>query len=752
MQALRRAGGLDEVLDELIQRTALAEFARSHGMRRRRPAGRQRAAPRSPHSAGPTAISTDDAFPPALAPARADRGGGARGPRARACSPRQLLVPVAFGAGHARRASAGDMPRCCASSAKGAIALLPSSPLSRPTAPPTDAAAAARSTRANRDRLHPARAARDPLRQRSATRRSATCRRRPTPQISQRYQRDRAAVCGDRAPQLHPARRADRRTPRSAIVGRSARRQVARRRGAREGPAASTRRPVTRAAARRPRPRPRWRRRPSPRAQGALAAPARGGLGWYVLRVDAIDRQARRARSTQVRGEIAAAARRRAAPRRAGRSHRADRGRVRRGRQPRRRRARPRARRSSRTRPLTADGQVYGTAERDRAADPRAACSRPRSRWREQRAAARRSRRRARRFVVFDVADITPSAAAPLTRSATDVTAAWRARRRAPRRARAAADRILARVARGSSLAEAVAPRRAAAAARREPIDAQPRAARRAGPACPPQLALFFSMAEGTAKKLEAPGDAGWFVVQLDRHRCRRRSPRTTRSCSPRCSQLGQVDRATNTSSSSSTRCAGRGRRRAQPDGDRRGRRAQLTGQRQLRRTVAWPARCPRTPPTAQRARLPRAEPALVWRKLIADTETPVGAALKLIEPGRGDFLLELVEGGEVRGRYSLLGLDPDLVFRATGHACEINRALAPRPRRRSSRCPATASPSCARWSTPAASTCPTALPPALACLVGYFGYETIGLVEKLPRAPQSELDAARHAVRAARR
>src|SRR4051794_5296931 len=67
-------------------------------------------------------------------------------------------------------------------------------------------------------------------------------------------------------------------------------------------------------------------------------------------------------------------------------------------------------------------------------------------------------------------------------------------------------------------------------------------------------------------------------------------------------------------------------------------------------------------------------KPALVWRRLIADTETPVGAAVKLIEPGRGDFLLESVEGGEVRGRYSLLGLDPDLVFRATAHACEINR------------------------------------------------------------------------------
>ena len=64
----------------------------------------------------------------------------------------------------------------------------------------------------------------------------------------------------------------------------------------------------------------------------------------------------------------------------------------------------------------------------------------------------------------------------------------------------------------------------------------------------------------------------------------------------------------------------------------------------------------------------------MVWRKVIADTLTPVGAAARLIEQGRGDFLLESVEGGEVRGRYSLLGLDPDLVFRASGNDAAINR------------------------------------------------------------------------------
>ena len=72
--------------------------------------------------------------------------------------------------------------------------------------------------------------------------------------------------------------------------------------------------------------------------------------------------------------------------------------------------------------------------------------------------------------------------------------------------------------------------------------------------------------------------------------------------------------------------------------------------------------------------RLAAGRPALVWRRQLADTETPVAAALKLIEPSRGDFLLESVEDGATRGRYSLLGLAPDLVFRANGTSAAINR------------------------------------------------------------------------------
>ena len=51
----------------------------------------------------------------------------------------------------------------------------------------------------------------------------------------------------------------------------------------------------------------------------------------------------------------------------------------------------------------------------------------------------------------------------------------------------------------------------------------------------------------------------------------------------------------------------------------------------------------------AATALLAQSRPALVWRRIIADSDTPVGAARRLIVPGRGDFLLESVEGGEVR-------------------------------------------------------------------------------------------------------
>ncbi|WP_294299294.1 chorismate-binding protein [uncultured Sphingomonas sp.] len=142
----------------------------------------------------------------------------------------------------------------------------------------------------------------------------------------------------------------------------------------------------------------------------------------------------------------------------------------------------------------------------------------------------------------------------------------------------------------------------------------------------------------------------------------------------------------------------------------------------------------------AARAALAAGRPALLWRRQVADTETPVAAALKLIEPGRGDFLLESVEGGSVRGRHSLIGLAPDLIYRARGNDAEVNeRWLTDRD----AFAPAGAPTLDALRDLVASCRMdvPDALPRAMPCLVGYFGYETIGLVERLPRAAPSPLD-----------
>ncbi len=129
----------------------------------------------------------------------------------------------------------------------------------------------------------------------------------------------------------------------------------------------------------------------------------------------------------------------------------------------------------------------------------------------------------------------------------------------------------------------------------------------------------------------------------------------------------------------------------------------------------------------------------VIWQRQIADTDTPIAAALKLMQPERGDWLLESVEGGETRGRYSLIGLDPDLLFEVRGNDARINRnwrtahaAFAPS---------ATSALTALRTLV---AECrfdvPAELPKALAVLVGFFAYETTGLVERLPRAPGAGL------------
>ena len=55
--------------------------------------------------------------------------------------------------------------------------------------------------------------------------------------------------------------------------------------------------------------------------------------------------------------------------------------------------------------------------------------------------------------------------------------------------------------------------------------------------------------------------------------------------------------------------------------------------------------------------------PQLINKNLVADVETPISSLLKISKNQKYSFLLESVEGGSKRGRYSLLGCDPDLIW-----------------------------------------------------------------------------------------
>jgi anthranilate synthase component I len=130
----------------------------------------------------------------------------------------------------------------------------------------------------------------------------------------------------------------------------------------------------------------------------------------------------------------------------------------------------------------------------------------------------------------------------------------------------------------------------------------------------------------------------------------------------------------------------------------------------------------------------------LVWTRLVADLETPVSAYLKLTEGAatpaareRGmTFLLESVEGGAVRGRYSIIGLRPDLVWRAQGAKAEINRD----PLRAPKSFRPEAKPTLDALRALLAESrldVPEGLPPMAAGVFGYMGYDTIRLIEALP-------------------
>ena len=122
----------------------------------------------------------------------------------------------------------------------------------------------------------------------------------------------------------------------------------------------------------------------------------------------------------------------------------------------------------------------------------------------------------------------------------------------------------------------------------------------------------------------------------------------------------------------------------------------------------------------------------LVYTRLAADLDTPVSLMLKLTGAQSDSFMLESVTGGEVRGRYSIIGMKPDLVWECHGTKARLNRQAR---YDRDTFADEAADPltSLRALIEESRIDLPEGLPAASAGLFGYLGYDMIRLVEDLP-------------------
>ena len=122
----------------------------------------------------------------------------------------------------------------------------------------------------------------------------------------------------------------------------------------------------------------------------------------------------------------------------------------------------------------------------------------------------------------------------------------------------------------------------------------------------------------------------------------------------------------------------------------------------------------------------------IVYTRLAADLDTPVSLMLKLTGAAKDAFMLESVTGGEVRGRYSIIGMKPDLIWQCHDGASRLNRQARFDPEAFE---PQEDDPLTALRALLAESRIdlPDDLPQAAAGLFGYLGYDMIRLVERLP-------------------
>jgi anthranilate synthase component I len=123
-----------------------------------------------------------------------------------------------------------------------------------------------------------------------------------------------------------------------------------------------------------------------------------------------------------------------------------------------------------------------------------------------------------------------------------------------------------------------------------------------------------------------------------------------------------------------------------------------------------------------------------VYEVFSADLLTPVSAYLRLAQGARYSFLLESVEGGEKIARYTFAGANPEEVFRYVAGACVMEgrdrlvweeRDPISFLRERMERIHPVRLPG---------------LPPLVAGAIGYFSYDMVRLIERLPKRLRDEI------------
>ncbi|MGN6499235.1 MAG: SurA N-terminal domain-containing protein [Tsuneonella sp.] len=500
MASFIEQGGLKEVLDQMIDRQAIAEFGRKYGLR----AGTNLVNSeihQIPAFQGPDGKFSETAFRGVLAQRKIGEA-AVREDLADGLFAKQVLVPAAFGA----KLPAKVVMRYAALAKErrqGAIGLIPSAAF----APKGDPSASQLAAFYQQHQANYIRPERRVIRYATFDASALGTKIDPTDaEIAAQYNKDKA---------LYAAK--EERTLSQLIVPTQQAAEAIRKRVAAGGSLASAAHEAgLEVATVGPVDKPTYAGRTSQAvadaafaaARGAIAPATRGGLGWYVVHVDAVNNVPARSLA-QVSGEIAKTLREQKV--RSGLTELAGNvedefesgtslGDV----------AKSLNVTLQDSKPITANGQVYGA--QGETAPPVLAPALQSAFEMDEGQPQIAEVEAGKTFLIYEASQITPSAAAPLRERRQAVTEAWR-RSEGAKQAKAAADRILARVAKGQTLAAAV-------AAEKQPLPA-PEAVNLTREQLlqtqrvPPPLALLFSMAQGTAKKLQGQQDLGWFVVSL---------------------------------------------------------------------------------------------------------------------------------------------------------------------------------------------------------------------------------------------